>query len=186
MTKHSTILRVALGAAFAVTGLTAIVDQADAGGFAIREQSVSYQGSSFAGVAAGTDLSSMYWNPAGVTVVDGINTLAANSLILGSSEVTATDYTLFGVSQGTNGTPVPAGGTHPNGFNSGPNSGNIARPALVGSSYANMQLNNIYVGMSVNAPFGLVTSPSNGNYSGSLIGRTSKVFNIVGTPTVGV
>ena len=42
-----------------------------------------------------------------------------------------------------------------------------------------------YVGFSTNAPFGLVTEPENENYSGSIIGRTAKVFNIVGTPTVG-
>ena len=35
-----------------------------AGGFAIREQSAYGQGSSFAGIAAGGSLSSMFWNPA--------------------------------------------------------------------------------------------------------------------------
>src|SRR5512143_3351484 len=46
--------------------------QANAGGFAIHEQSSYGQGSSFAGVAAGGALSSMFWNPATMTQVPGI------------------------------------------------------------------------------------------------------------------
>jgi long-chain fatty acid transport protein len=46
--------------------------QANAGGLAVREQSVYGQGSSFAGVAAGGALSSMFWNPATMTQVPGI------------------------------------------------------------------------------------------------------------------
>ncbi len=46
--------------------------QANAGGFAVREQSVYGQGSSFAGVAAGGALSSMFWNPATMTQFQGI------------------------------------------------------------------------------------------------------------------
>ena len=51
--------------------LAATVD-ANAGGFALREQSAYGQGSSFAGVAAGGSLSSMFWNPATMTQVPGI------------------------------------------------------------------------------------------------------------------
>ena len=47
--------------------------QADAGGFAVREQSAYGQGSSFAGIAAGGALSSMFWNPATITQVRGIS-----------------------------------------------------------------------------------------------------------------
>ncbi|MGA9560681.1 MAG: outer membrane protein transport protein, partial [Pseudolabrys sp.] len=54
-------------------GLVVIASaQADAGGFAVREQSVYGQGSSFAGVAAGGALSSMFWNPATMTQFQGI------------------------------------------------------------------------------------------------------------------
>ena len=51
--------------------LTATLD-ANAGGFALREQSAFGQGSSFAGVAAGGSLSSMFWNPATMTQVPGM------------------------------------------------------------------------------------------------------------------
>ena len=68
-------LAVWLGSAALATIATASV--AEAGGFAIREQSAYGQGTSFAGVAAGGSLSSMFWNPAtlaGVSVfeVEGV------------------------------------------------------------------------------------------------------------------
>lgn len=44
---------------------------ANAGGFALREQSAYGQGSSFAGIAAGGALSSMFWNPATITQFNG-------------------------------------------------------------------------------------------------------------------
>src|SRR5262247_1217658 len=46
--------------------------QANAGAFAIHEQSVYGQGTSFAGIAAGGALSSMFWNPATMTQFPGI------------------------------------------------------------------------------------------------------------------
>ena len=53
-------------------GLLAIAStQANAGGFAVHEQSVYGQGTSFAGIAAGGALSSMFWNPATMTQFAG-------------------------------------------------------------------------------------------------------------------
>ena len=43
---------------------------ASAGGFAVREQSSSFLGTSFAGNAAGGDMSSMYWNSAALGMMD--------------------------------------------------------------------------------------------------------------------
>jgi long-chain fatty acid transport protein len=52
--------------------LVAGVATAEAGGFAVREQSAYGQGSSFAGMAApGDSISSMFWNPAAVTIATG-------------------------------------------------------------------------------------------------------------------
>ena len=51
--------------------------QASAGGFGIREQSAYGQGTSFAGIAAGGALSSMFWNPATMTQVPGIQSETA-------------------------------------------------------------------------------------------------------------
>src|SRR3954452_1986245 len=65
---HSTSHKVALlaGAALGALGLTSTA--AEAGGFFIHEQSTYFQGTSFAGTAAGgPSLSSMFWNPATTT-----------------------------------------------------------------------------------------------------------------------
>lgn len=158
----------ALCASFGILSV-ALPGSAEAGGFAIREQSVSSQGASFAGSAAGGDLSSMFWNPAAVTVKDGVNTESHASLILPESELTATGGTLFGGGSNT--------------------SGEIGNDALVGASYANMQLSNfdknLYVGFSMTAPFGLVTEPEDKTWAGSPIGKTSKIFNVNINPVIG-
>src|SRR5262245_15443953 len=51
-----------LRASSALGLLVVATAQANAGGFAIREQSTYGQGTSFAGIAAGGALSSMFWN----------------------------------------------------------------------------------------------------------------------------
>lgn len=153
---------VVLGIASAFVAQTA----AQAGGFAVREQSTSAQGASFAGSAAGFDLSSMYWNPAAVTVREGVNTETHAALILGQSELTATGGSLNDPAQG------------------GPTSGNIGDPALAPSSYANYQFGRFYFGVSVNAPFGLTTKPER-NWRGQALGRTSEVLTVNAAPTVG-
>lgn len=53
--------------AIAVWSAVAISGEAMAGGLAIREQSASAQGASFAGAAAGGDLSASFWNPAAMS-----------------------------------------------------------------------------------------------------------------------
>ena len=66
-------LKIFLRAGSALGLLVIATAQADAGGFAIREQSAYGQGTSFAGIAAGGALSSMFWNPATITQVRGIS-----------------------------------------------------------------------------------------------------------------
>jgi long-chain fatty acid transport protein len=164
MTHRHGVRLVAAGMAL---GVALAASHAIAGGFAVREQSATHQGSSFAGSAAGNDLSSMFWNPAAVTNKAGINSESHGALIIGNSEINAT-----------------AG----NGLRFGlePNSGNIAQSALVTTSYFNYQLSpSLYVGLSMNAPFGLTTKPDNDPYYGSLFARTSKLLTINATPTVG-
>jgi long-chain fatty acid transport protein len=128
-----------------VAALVAATVDANAGGLAVREQSAYGQGSSFAGVAAGGDLSSMFWNPATMTQQPGIQIEASLSGILPSSKNTPTGGTYAGV-------PFSFGGT-----------GNIAHSALVPASYFSWQFNQkLWVGLSVNAPFGLTeTFPDN-------------------------
>jgi long-chain fatty acid transport protein len=130
----------------ACSGLAAVIaatGTANAGGFALHEQSAYGQGSSYAGVAAGGSLSSMFWNPATMTQVPGIQSESVYSGILPSFVNTATGGLLAGA-------PFNYGST-----------GNTAHAAIVPSSYYSWQFNDkLWLGFSVNAPFGLsVTMP---------------------------
>ena len=56
---------------------------AQAGAFYARDQSATAGGESFAGVAAGSGgLSSMFWNPATITMTPGIQTEAHGSVVI--------------------------------------------------------------------------------------------------------
>ena len=111
--------------------------QANAGGFAVREQSVYGQGSSFAGVAAGGALSSMFWNPATMTQFQGI--------------VSETDVS--GLLPYSSNTPLAGSSLLPAGF---PGTSNVANAAFVPAGYTSYQLSpSLWLGLSINAPFGL-------------------------------
>ncbi len=127
-----------LRCAVALGALAIATAEAQAGGFAVREQSAFGQGSSFAGVAAGGDLSSMFWNPATMTQAPGIQTEIVASGILPYASNTA----------GAGSTFLALGGT-----------GDTADDALVPAGYASWQVNpNLWLGFSLNSPFGLSVS----------------------------
>lgn len=156
------MLRMSLAAAVSLIAL-----EASAGGFAVREQSTTSQGASFAGAATSAGgLSGMFWNPAVITQVPGINFESHAALILGFANIN------------------PISGSGPLVINRG-GSGNIAQPALVPASYSSYQVTpDLFVGMSVNSPFGLKTD-SRTNWAGQVYGRYSSAFNVMATPTVG-
>jgi len=137
---------------------------AHAGGLSIHEQSAYGQGSSFAGVAAGGALSTMFWNPATMTQQAGFQTESVLTGILPSTTNSV-----------TGGTFAPfLGGT-----------GNIGHSAIVPASYYSYQVNpNLWVGLSSNSPFGLAeTFPD--NWAGRVYaagGENLMTFNF--TPTV--
>lgn len=159
----------------AVSALSVSATAVMAGGLEVREQSAFFQGTSFAGSAAGgSSLSSIFWNPAASSFVGaGVTTDSSYSLIMPQTELTATgldanndgtiDVTAFG----------PGGQT------------DIGRDAIVPASYAAWRYNDRTVfAISMNSPFGLTTKPDNANWVGSYIGTTSKVFSLNVTPTV--
>lgn len=125
-----------------VIGLVAAgVGAAQAGGFAVREQSTYGQGASFAGIAAGGAPSSMYWNPATMTQTTGLTT----------------EMGVAGLFPYVNNTPLAAGPF----LALGP-SGNIGDVSAVPSSYSIYQfMPNVWLGLSVNAPFGLSVTTQN-------------------------
>ena len=121
--------------------LAATVD-ANAGGLAVHEQSAYGQGTSFAGIAAGGDLSGMFWNPAVMTQFAGIQSSVSTSVIFPYASNSPSAGSIYV------GLPYAYGGTS--------NTGNAA---LVPSVYFSYQLNpNLWLGMSVNSPFGLSVS----------------------------
>lgn len=110
---------------------------ANAGGFALREQSAYGQGSSFAGIAAGGALSSMFWNPATMTQAKGIQfeQVVTGIMPYASHTVNAASFAAFGAA------------------------GDSADDALVPAGYASWQVNDkFWLGLSVNSPFGLSVS----------------------------
>jgi long-chain fatty acid transport protein len=121
-------------------GLLAVATaQANAGGLAVHEQSVYGQGTSFAGIAAGGALSSMYWNPATMTQFAGKGLeVGASAIFPFASNTPSPGSSLFGA-------PVVGGGTS-----------DIANDALVPNGYFTYQFSpNLWLGMSLNSPFGL-------------------------------
>ncbi len=118
-----------------------IASAAQAGGFAIREQSARGQGASFAGAAAGrAGLGSMFWNLAIITQYNGWNYQSNASLIM-----PRTDLRLNAT------VPAPILGF-------GANAGDIGQSAIVPASYSSYQVTDrIFLGFAMNSRFGLVT-----------------------------
>lgn len=157
--------------ALGAVAMFATVTAAHAGGFAVREQSTVFLGSAFAGAAAGGSLGSMYWNSAATAQFDGLNTESSYTLIMPDAEDTVT--TINGVSPGFVFKGAPT------------NSGDIGIDAVASSSYAAYKLtNDLWVGLALNAPFGLGTKPDNFDYAGAPLGRTTKFFTINANPTL--
>jgi long-chain fatty acid transport protein len=157
--RHVKSILLAFSGAAALLGATL---DANAGGLEVREQSAYGQGSSYAGVAAGGSLSSMFWNPATLTQMPGLN-----------SESSLTGIIPYTANTATGGTLAPLG-----------SSGNVAHSALVPSSYYSWQFNQkLWLGLSVNAPFGLSeTLPD--NWAGRIFaagGESLETYNF--TPT---
>lgn len=143
------IINVLVGAALMATG------SAQAAGFALIEQSASGMGNAYAGGAAiAEDASTIFFNPAGMTYIDGTQAVGALHLIKPNA-----DFKNKG-SQGAAGFP-PAG-------DEGPNAGDLA---FVPNFYFMKELSpTVRVGVGVNAPFGLKTE-----YDDEWVGRFQAV-----------
>ncbi len=132
-------MKAVLLAASGAAALIAATGVANAGGFAVHEQSAFGQGSSFAGIAAGGDLSSMFWNPATMTQMPGLRSESVLSGIIPDAKHTATTSTL---------------GVFP--FFYPTTAGDSGIDAIVPAGYYSYQVNQqLWVGLSVNSPFGL-------------------------------
>jgi len=114
--------------------------QEDAGALAVHEQSAFGQGASYAGVAAGGSLSTMFWNPAVMTQFTGVQSSSSYTGFFPSVRNTpAAGSTYFG-------SPFVVQGS----------TNNTYQAALIPAGYFSYQLTpNLWLGMSLNSPFGL-------------------------------
>ncbi|HEX8167216.1 MAG TPA: outer membrane protein transport protein [Beijerinckiaceae bacterium] len=153
-------------ATVSLAALTLGAAAAHAGGFAVREQSARAQGMSFAGAASGSgQLSSMFWNPATITMNPGWQSQYSASAIVPNAEI----QPLPGTS--------PLLGLIP--------SGDIGQDAIVVSGYSSIQVNDwLWIGNSTSAPYGLVTKP-NDVWAGQVYSRSSKIMTFDINPIVG-
>lgn len=163
-------------ALFAGTALALTLTAAEvyAGGFALREQSTYFQGTVFAGAAAGgPSASSMYWNPATMTQhTSWLTKEMAATAILANSTITPTSATAAGFPAGT---LAGLGG-----------SGNVSGNAVVPAGYTIYRPNDRWaLGVYTGAPWGLATRP-NYQWAGQFYGRDSEVFSFNVTPMVAV
>lgn len=133
---------------------------ANAGGFALREQSAYGQGSSFAGIAAGGALSAMYWNPSIMTQYYGKTVEVSASAILPEAQ-----------HRNAAGTTVVS---------------NSGEDAVVPSNYFSYQFNDrLWVGMAVNAPVGLgVNFPATWGGTGTLYAQDSNAASYNFNPNI--
>ena len=154
-------------AGVSASGLMAAATGAQAGAFGIREQSTQAQGMSFAGAASGSGgVSSMFWNPAVITMRPGTVAEQNISFINLSGDITPT--------AGTNPGFLPLGG-----------SGEIGQGAVVPAGAKSYQVNDrLWLGLSTGAPFGLVTKPGP-RWAGEVYGQSSRVFTLAFNPVIG-
>lgn len=129
-------------AAAAFGALLVSTSMANAAGFFIQEQSVSAGGSAYAGAASNTkDASTIFFNPAGMTQLNGAQANLGVQLLVPNGEMTNT------------GSTSPLGGPI-----TGGDGGNPYDPTPVPSAYIAAPVSSIdglWVGIGVTAPFGL-------------------------------
>jgi long-chain fatty acid transport protein len=155
-----------------VLGTTALVTlavgttQALAGGLAIREQSAWGEGSSYAGVAAGGSVSAMFYNPATTTqtgkfaLEDSISVIFPETTQLGTNNLAPA----LGIKDG-----IP----------------NSAVPAITAAGYTAMRLNDqLWLGFSLNSPYGLSVGFQNPNWAGAFYGESSTLKTYNASPSV--
>ncbi len=128
---------------------------AQAAGFYIQEQSVTGLGSAFAGIAANPqDASTIYFNPAGMTELDGPEISVSNHALFLELEVKNENSTA--ATAATGGTSIPysgSNGTNPYDIENIPNF-YAALPVSEDGDW--------WVGLGITAPFGLSNEYNNG------------------------
>lgn len=150
-----------LPAVLVPAALLGAMTAAEAGGFGLREQSAYYQGSAFAGNAAGgAGLASMYWNPAALSFVPGLQAEGNVTYIAPHASIDVLSaYSALQNNLGTTGVD------------------NIVDSAALPTGYVNYAWDRFAWGVSVTSPYGLVTD-ANCGWSGRYYGCYSRIFDV--------
>lgn len=153
-------MRTKLGSAFLGLALTFVLSSsALASGFAIIEQSVSGLGNAFSATAAAEDATTVFFNPAGLTLLEGQQVVAGGHIIVPSTKFSATTAQSTPLPDGAGGYFVTSLGTN--------NGGDGGVTAFVPNFYYSNKLNDrLAIGLGINAPFGLAT-----DYDQTWVGR---------------
>jgi len=152
-----------------VTGaMLAISGSAMASGFALLEQSGSGLGNAFAGGAASAeDASTIFFNPAGMSRLNGKQIVVGGSMIKPSAKFSDTGSTPAALQTTNNG-----------------NGGDAGSWAPVPNAYFTMEVNpQTRVGLGINAPFGLQTEYDT-NWIGRFQAMKSKIQTVNLNPSV--
>lgn len=143
-----TLFRYSVAAGVLMLALSPL--HANAAGFYLQENSVSGLGSAFAGSASSIDDASTIWfNPAGLTDLDGRQVSAGVQLLVPKSKLTDNGSTILGA-------PIP-----------GDDGGNPYKPTPLPNLYGAMPLtedNKVWAGLGFNAPFGLSSDYENSSF----------------------
>ncbi len=154
-----------------IAGLFSIgVNCAHGAGFALIEQSASGMGNAFAGAAAvAEDASTIYFNPAGMSQLEGSQFVGVGHIINVSAKFSGT---------ATN--PAALGG----GAATGGNGGDAGGAAFVPNLYFAMPYGErLHLGLGINVPFGLTTE-YDANWVGRFQGVKSELTSININPSV--
>jgi long-chain fatty acid transport protein len=155
-------------AAFSAAGVMLASAPAMAAGFALKEQGVSGLGNAYAGAAAvAEDPSTMFFNPSGLSRLNGNQATSGISFIAPEAKFTNSGST----------TPFGTALT-------GPNGGDAGQDAFVPHLYAMWDVNpDLKLGLAITSPYGLVTGYDD-NWVGRYHAITSKLATINIQPTV--
>ncbi|MGH8597392.1 MAG: OmpP1/FadL family transporter, partial [Gammaproteobacteria bacterium] len=161
--------RIDLMAPVVALALGGVSGLASAAGFALIEQSASGMGNAYAGAAAiAEDASTIFFNPAGLTKLEGRQFAVAGHVVAVSAEFS------------NNGSS-----TAPTGIATlGGNGGNAGATAFIPNAYFSMPYGERAVlGIGINAPFGLVTEYDS-NWVGRFQGIKSDIMTVNLNPTI--
>ena len=146
----------------------ALPSTAYAAGYAVKETSASLQGVAYAGAAAGgEDISTMFNNPATIAFHEGFNNAAGVSLVFASGELDVEEASRV------NGTQID-----------GDRTADSDEIGIVPSTYVSYQINDRFTaGLSINAPFGLVTDYGD-DWAGRYHGTRSELLTVHVNPVI--